>query len=99
MAVVAVMVVLVVAMRTFSADVYDAIITQKLTTPWYRAVLTRLSPVRRAPTASTPCCSVPLDRNVVDGTPQRPAQHSPSPTSLRLQLGGQLVSSCVCYPV
>eukprot|EP00038_Savillea_parva_P010836 m.193168 g.193168 ORF g.193168 m.193168 type:complete len:234 (+) comp18853_c0_seq1:55-756(+) len=41
---VVVVVVLVVLMRTYSADVYDAVVTQRLTTPWYRSVLTHLKP-------------------------------------------------------
>ena len=49
--IVPVMVVLVIAvlviiiMRRYYADVYDIIITRRLTTPWYRAVLTELESV------------------------------------------------------
>jgi hypothetical protein len=43
--VVAVVVVLVLLMRRYSADVYDIIITRRLTTPWYRAVLSELDNV------------------------------------------------------
>ena len=42
---VAVVVVAVVLMRKYSADVYDIIITRRLTTPWYRAVLSDLDTV------------------------------------------------------
>lgn len=45
------LVVLIVLLRTFSADVYDAVVTQRLTTPWYRAVLSRLEPVSCSPSA------------------------------------------------
>jgi ubiquinone/menaquinone biosynthesis C-methylase UbiE len=31
-----------VLMRAFAADVYDAVVTHKLTTPWYAAVLTEM---------------------------------------------------------
>ena len=31
-----------VLMRAFAADLYDAVVTHKLTTPWYTAVLTEL---------------------------------------------------------
>lgn len=45
MVVLVITVLVVMIMRRYSADVYDIIITRRLTTPWYHAVLSELDNV------------------------------------------------------